>query len=262
MPLLDTTREVIRMVEEKSGFPVDVGVDPRLSTIAVVKMARGPIQMHRIVYNPNYSAQVDYTICFQCGFILRLFEHEPDKRVDFAGNGIGRSEVEKLLMDPGSGAQKMRMQKPQIMQLRDQLFDGIMMQLRSVPIGMRIDLWLLNQYSELREQQRASLLKQFRANVEILKPEYERTFPAKIYQPNLTMNIAYARFWADLNGEPNLARAYRNHSYTPNALALLKIYNEMPGDPTNDRNLIDAWANELGLQGWYNWVKYETPNTR
>ena len=27
MPLLDTTREVIRMVEEKSGFPVDVGVD-------------------------------------------------------------------------------------------------------------------------------------------------------------------------------------------------------------------------------------------
>ncbi len=259
MPLLDTTREIIRIVEEKSGFPVEVTSDARLSTIAVVKMARGAIRMHRITYNPMSSAQVDYTICFQCGFILRLFENEPDKRSDFAGNSSGRAAVEQLLMAPDSGVQKMRMQKAQIQQLRDQLFDGIMMQLRSVPIGMRVDLWLLNHYAELREQQRASLLKQFRTNAEILKPEYERMFPVEIYKPNLIMNIAYARFWADLSGEPNLARPYRNHIYTSNALVLLKVYNDTPKEASSDRNLIDAWANELGLQDWYNWVKYESP---
>ena len=112
---------MIALVEEKSGIPVRVTQDPKLPTIATVRMARkGSVPAHLIIYKPNPGELPDYQICFQCGFILRLFSNPPEKRFNLTDTPIGREEVEKMMMAPGGVASKYRLKKPQIEELRSQ----------------------------------------------------------------------------------------------------------------------------------------------
>ena len=70
MKLHNVTQQIIHDVELKTGYPVHVLPDEKLNTLAVVRMARGPMAMHVITYKPVAESTVDYMICFQCGFIL------------------------------------------------------------------------------------------------------------------------------------------------------------------------------------------------
>jgi hypothetical protein len=44
--LRDTTRKIISLLEEKSGYPVQVIEDPTLHTIAAMRIARGNMPAH------------------------------------------------------------------------------------------------------------------------------------------------------------------------------------------------------------------------
>jgi hypothetical protein len=70
------TRDVIKRVETTTGRPVLVQADPSLSVLATVKMARGTAPAHLVRFKPGSTAP-DYLVCFQCGFILRLFANPP-----------------------------------------------------------------------------------------------------------------------------------------------------------------------------------------
>jgi len=52
MKLRDTTRKIISRLEETSGYPVQVMEDPDLSTIAVIRIARGNMPAHILKYKP------------------------------------------------------------------------------------------------------------------------------------------------------------------------------------------------------------------
>jgi hypothetical protein len=62
----------------------------------------------------------DYLICYQCGFILRLFAIRASERVDVASTAEGRQVVHRLLTAPDGPGKKMAPEK--IEGLRDQLF--------------------------------------------------------------------------------------------------------------------------------------------
>ena len=38
---------------------------------------------------------------------------------------------------------------------------------------------------------------------------------------------------------------------------LLKLWDEIPEEPGNDKKLIDAWGTQVGLTGWYEFMPYE-----
>ena len=133
MGLRDVTRAIIAQVERASGYPVLVTEDRSLQTLAAVRVARGSAPAHSITYNPSVTTQPDYLIAFQCGFILRLFANPPSERCDFAPAAHGREIVHRLLSGPEGPARKLRLQPDVVEKLRDQLFDGLMVQLRSIP---------------------------------------------------------------------------------------------------------------------------------
>ena len=257
--LHEATQQIIHDVEVNSGYRVEVMADDQLGTLASVAIARGPLAMHVIRYNPNGNATVDYLIAFQCGFILRLFERASHERLSFASAAKGREETAKLLTAPGGTAQLYGLKPEHVAILRDQLYDGLMSQLSSIPIGLRVDLWLLNHYPALKEQQHASMLAQIKQGIEVARPEIERMFPHKLFRANMAMNIAYAQFWTNMTGEPNHVKVYRNHRFYRDGQALLELMNTIPPEVLNDRQLVDAWAKHLGLDGWYSWMKYEAP---
>ena len=73
MPLREITRSIIALVENLSGRSVVVSEDASLKTLAASRIARGANRIHTISFNPSVVREPDYLICYQCGFILRLF---------------------------------------------------------------------------------------------------------------------------------------------------------------------------------------------
>jgi hypothetical protein len=259
MTLREVTRTVIARVEEVSGCPVVVREDASLNTLAASRIARGENKIHTISFNPSAVSEPDYVICYQCGFILRLFGVPVADRVDLAGTAEGRQVVQRLLTASDGPGKKVKLPPESIETLRDQLFDGLMTQLRSIPIGFRVDSWILREYPALAPLQRDMAMRQVKDNLAVLSPDIKKIAPKKVYQSNVAMGAAFAEFWARYYGEPALSLPYKAAGFLKAGMELLTILDEIPDAPSADRDLVDAWGNYLSLTGWYRWVPYETP---
>ena len=259
MALREITRSVITLVENASGCPVVVNEDRSLATLAIARIARGANKIHSISFNPSAVSEPDYLICYQCGFILRLFGVAAVERVDLAGTVEGRQVVHGLLSAPDGPGRKLKLPTQSIEALRDQLFDGLMTQLRSIPIGFRVDAWIIREYSELAQLQRDTALRQIKDNLAALSPDVKKIAPTKVYQSNLSMSAAFAEFWARRFADPTLSLPYKAAGFYKVGVELLAILDEMADVPSNDRELVDAWGDYLNLAGWYRWVPYDAP---
>jgi hypothetical protein len=82
-------------------------------------------------------------------------------------------------------------------------------------------------------------------------------FPAKIYKANASMNAAFAAFWSQQWNDPALTAPYKVAGFLDTGLTLLKISGRIPDEPAFDVELVDAWAQELGLKGWYRTIPYK-----
>lgn len=247
MAILPCTKEIIERTEKLTGKPVLITEDRSLQVISRIETARGPAPMHILRYKPLSGGIPDYFICFQCGFVIRLYENPPDQRFDFAASPEASVRMESLLRG-----------HPGVSQLKDMLLNGLMTQLRSVPIGLRIDDWLFSEYTELRLQQVEGAKVQLRDNSRALSPEIKRMIPQKVFRPNAAMNAAFAAYWAESLSDSSITLPYKSSGLLPQGEALIRIFEKVGSSPTEDRRLVDSWAEELGLSGWYRWVPHRT----
>jgi len=260
LTLRQTTRDIIKLVEDKSGIPVRVTQDPKIPTIATVRMARkGSVPNHLVLYKPFPGESPDYQICFECTYILRLFSNPPEKRFDLIDTAKGREEVEKLLTVPGGIATKYRLRKAQIQELRSQFLSGLLVHLRSVPIGLRVSEWLATHYPELQPLEAEHVQKEFNINRQALEGEVKDATPSKVFRTAQAITAAYTLHWSEKLGKPEVFNPYRLEKFEEDARKLLDIYEQMPDDPTYDQALIDAWGKHLGLTDWYTWQLYQPP---
>ncbi len=258
MDLRQTTRDIISLVEERSGFPVQVLEDPNLPVIAQVRMARGTVPSHFILYKPE-GESLDYLICHQCGYILRLFANPPERRFELAATRISHAEIEKALLAPDGPVRKFNLGSDKITQLRTYFVTSIMIHLRSAPIGLRVSVWLADTYPELAEPQRTQVMSELAMAKATLKSDIREATPDVVYRPTQIINAAFAQFWAQRYDQPEIAAPYRFAGYEKDGQALLKIWHELPDDPLKDKELVDTWADYLGLRNWYTWIAYEPP---
>jgi hypothetical protein len=242
------TQGIIKQVEEVSGFPVEVIPDRSLKTYATVRMARGGIDRHIISYNPGVASQPDYLIAYQCGFIIRKFSVPPAERKEFAVLDSGKADVRRMLKGIPSSLMDA---------MTEQIYTGIMLQLRSFPTGLRVDDWILTNYPELSSLQNASIARQLGDNTQVLKPEIKRMSPPRIYDANVSMNGAFAIYWAKAAGDDSIALSYKSTAYFSASEQLMELWQEIPSDPSSDCRLIDSWGEYLGLSGWYQWISAE-----
>jgi hypothetical protein len=153
LSLLPTTREFLALVERETGYPVKLLEDPNLPTLAAIRIARGATPAHFLTYKPTRDDSLDYSICYQCGFVLRLFETPPEQRFDFACTARGRDEVSKEMVGPGGTLAGRGLSPADAEQVAGMVFDGLMTHLRSIPVGLRIADWIHANYPALRASQ-------------------------------------------------------------------------------------------------------------
>jgi hypothetical protein len=254
MNLRAATRELIKQVEESTGRPVLVQSDASLKVLATVRMARGSAPAHLVTYNPTGGDASDYLIAFQCGFIIRLFASPAPERFDFAGSKTGRSQtLEAVSAQPE--IKKLNLPISAVREYAGRIFDGLMTQLRSVPIGLRVDSWLATDFPELHELQRTFGFRQLQENQQILSAEVRRLAVSPIYEASTAMNAAFAAYWARTLDQPSLVLPYKATGIRRGE-DLLATWDAIHPHPVHDREVIESWGQTLGLAGWYEWVPY------
>lgn len=256
MNLRETTRDIIGQVEQQTGFPVQVIDDPDLTTTAVVHMARGSVPAHIVRYKPSNTQPPDYLICYQCGFILRLFANPPDARFELSSAPAGQTAVRDMVRTLFGRT----MTAAQVSSIAQQFYSNLMVHLRSVPVGMRIATWLADEYPELGQLERQQALADLRQAEEALQPRVQAITPDFIYRVTHTINAAHAIFWARRLKQKSLEQPYLGAGFHQPGGELLDIWQQTSSSPSHDRDLIDAWAQALDLAGWYQWTPYRSPS--
>lgn len=237
MPLHPATQQLIQKVEELSGKPVHVMEDSALKVMATVSPARREAPAHFLSYRPGTKA-VDYLVAYQLGFLVRLYSCPVDER----------HEVMALPHEQQQGITAMGLadSPPDFARM---MISSITQQLRTYPVGMRVDNWIWHHLPELRDQQEHSVHSQLAENARALAPEIRQKFPKPLLNANTTMNAAYAEVWGVLLDDNRYSIPYKPLGYGARAAELLVALRDVPDEPTADRILIERWASLIGLSG-------------
>jgi hypothetical protein len=250
--------EVISLIQEATGIPVEVTEDASLPNLAVVTASRPGIPFHLIRVNPNHG-EIDYLVVFQSGFLLRQASIAEALRWQFALSKVAIDAVSKMLAGPGGIASRFGIPSNSIRALASQMTSGLLVQLRSVPVGLRIDKWIYKDYPSLRELQKSSIISQCQTNLQALAPQIREMTPATIWKANCSMNATYAMYAAQILGDQSLVLPYRSTGIESEGQILFDLLESIPDSPEHDQALIDAFGQQLGVSDWYQFIPNETP---
>jgi hypothetical protein len=207
----------------------------------------------------------DYVVAFQCGHVLRLLSLREADRFQFATGDTATAWAVELVKDFQKAQKTQRrpaLPASVLSGFADQLISGLFTQLRSIPTGMRIDASLAADYPALADDQAEALAAQQQEALSCLSPQVRAMVPDQIVSASILLNAAYAIFCDRLLGTTQFQVPYAASGFKELAEALVKIFDDMPAEPSSDRALVDAWAREIGLDGKYAWVPLASGNSK
>lgn len=246
-------QQIVAELEAESGYPVVVQEVPSLPVLATAKAAtqRTPFSLIRV--RDDIGPTSEYTVAYQCGFLLRQAQLLPAERWDLTAPPSARVELSNLVREKAIQP----LDQPTVAAFAEQLLGGLMTQLRSAPLGLRIDSWLSSAYPVFDKQQRTSVGRQLQEAAAVLSPSVKAMAPGKVYAASVAMNAAVAVYWAHQWQDRTVAAPYKVSGYLDKAETLLKLFKETPESPAGDRTLINAWAAEVGISDWCAFVTRE-----
>ena len=252
----EKTRKLIAETEQMTGFQVAVTEDANIQTFATVQMAVWDRPSHLIRIHPKAPAAFDYYIVHYCRMIQRFFENPPEERHLFGMGEKGRYHFLKLLKSLPFAK---RMGEVAILPICEQLLAGFLTHLRTIPLGLRVDNWIFNEHPELIETQRLAIQPQLQDANRSAGNQFRSVCPPQVFDDTMAINAAFAQFWAEKWGQPELAVPYKASGHLAAGGKLLKILHDTPDSGRTDRALIDAWGVELGVTQWYAWIPHKNP---
>ena len=243
------TKGILARVEERTGKSIQFMRDEQLKVLATLQMARNGAGFHVLRYSPS-NEPLDYLIAYQAGYVLRLFENDPSARFDFAPKPDAGKEVAALVAPTLSMSSDDREALPKF---SDAVAQWALMTLRSLPIGMRIDRWIAEEYPEFLDLQRDSIAIQQQQNMGVVAFKMAKlTVPTTL----LALPAAHALFADQLDASGSFAVPFEATGLLTPGKELMRVWEEVPADASHDRELVDRWAEVLGMAGWYDWIPY------
>jgi hypothetical protein len=249
LPLLPETTQLMAKLEQLSHRRIEFMPVDSLPVLASLKIARHGASFHVLQYRPS-NDPLDYYVAQQVGTVLRMFELPEIQRFDFAGNDRGENAVESILR----ASSHLSSSDEAILPLfAKSVHHWAMMQLRSIPLGMRVDAWLYATFPNMRESIARGLGEQQQMNVQLLDQQAGGLSPPTNQFAPVT---AYALFTDRLLGT-SYEIPFKAAGALQDGRKLLNLFDTIQADPAHDRQLIDFWARQLGMTDWYQWVPYQ-----
>jgi hypothetical protein len=244
---LPSANQALAALEEATGKPVLIVDAPELGVLATIRRAGAEDSSHVLRIKGGTNRVADYLIVFECWMALR---DGPGPRAVLRDNPAVR---ERVISDCEQLHSHLPLAKAR--DLGSFIYDGLILQLRSMGPGLLVDRWIRQHCPDLHEAQELAIESEITNNLGALKPSTRANYPAKVYQASISMNAAYAIFGGDLLGKPYLAVPYISQGYGEKARRLIafSLDNRNSANEPADRQIIDSWAGELGISNWYYW---------
>jgi hypothetical protein len=241
----EAQQRALHELEEVGRTPVVLQEDAQLPNLARIQIASSTRRVHVLSYNPAATAVLPYLVCFQCGLAKRTLLTAADERFNAASTAETYSRVEKLVR------QKKSIPPHMVSTYTQMITDGLGTQLRSMPVGIRVDRDLYRDHAELRDQQRAAAERSMKENVGCLQPSIRAQAPDLFVQATAGMNAAFAATWSRLWDDESHVVPYRLAGFLDRGEELLASLDTIPESPTHDRELVSKWATVLGIDRLY-----------
>lgn len=249
MRFVAETKAILDQIEALSGRPVRFMEERDLPVLSTMQVARDGASFHVLRYRPS-DEPLDYRVAYQAAYTLRLFQCPEDERFDFVPLPEARAAARELV---AAGLPLSEEEESALGPFAAAVADWALLQLRSLPVGMRIDRWIRDTMPVLHSQQEAAIGDVQQQNLEATTKAVGRlTVPRHL----AATNAAHALFADQLLGKEWFAIPYRAMGLTDDGNRLVSLLGEVPADPRHDRQLIDRWADALGMRGWYRWAPY------
>lgn len=141
--------------------------------------------------------------------------------------------------------------------MRDQLLQGLITHLYSIAVGLRVSESLTIDYPELLEFESPHVERELKTNLEGLSDSVREIMPQEVFDATHRINAAYALYWENRLEQPEIINPYRLRGFESTGNELLKIFESISSDAAHDYELVDSWAECLGIRDWYVWTGYE-----
>jgi len=191
-------------LEQASGKPVIVQSDKSFSAHATIKIAGPDRPAHVLLYKPQFEAELPYLVAFQCALALRTIESTETARFDLTSTPNLQADVQRLVSEH-LRQNISKIPAAMVPQLVSQFANGLGLQLRSMPVAIRVDAMLFDDFPALRPLQRSSIERQLQEAMQALGPVVKAIAPKVIVDANVGMSNAFAKFWSKCWGEPQIA---------------------------------------------------------
>jgi hypothetical protein len=141
-------------------------------------------------------------------------------------------------------------------QFAEFLKTSLMTMVRSVPVGIWVDQDLRARFPDLRAAQEQAIRRQVDTQAQVVSPRVREDIPAPALRVNCAINAAFAKVWSVEFNEPGWCLPYVVDGSAAGGEALLGVLDGFLATPSNDRRVIQAWADHLGLGHWLKWIQH------
>src|SRR3972149_8450484 len=180
LKLLRSTRDILELITEKTLTPFSFIKKLDLPTLGSIKIARKSMLSHIIYYRDDNAGILDHLIAHECGHINRIFGVPPEDRKMVSS----RYENKRLALDQIAD-ELLRLSKvipiEKINKVSDMWFHAMIKQVTNIPVDMRIEKWLFDNYPELRKSQEVSIDRQMKECAAALSKRIQDLTPKRIY---------------------------------------------------------------------------------
>ena len=244
------TAQLIASVEEVSGFRVTIDTVDGIQESAQMISARPGYPFHLIRVNSAQRRYADYIVAVQCGMLLILWS-DP-------------ARVPALVADQAkcdywgkrwSGSKQMAsMPRESALRLATLHLQGLIQQLQSLPLEIRVARLIFESCPGLREMQHEMLTAYLRQLSEIFSPKFRQQVPQELFERNVAMSAALAKAWSELSASRLPIIPYEVTGYLEKGESLLAVVDARPGNTSgNHVATVDAWAGQLGMGSLFAW---------
>ena len=245
----------------KTGYRIDVVEDSSLEVVsAVSQMAwKHNRDYHLIKYRRQHPVILPHLLFHEMQHIaMEDVARKAGRNRYFGTTTATRAHALRVIQEDLDRLRKMNLDAAAIDKTIQAWVSGLANQLFNIPLDMVIEHALFEQQPALRPAQFLSLHDQHLENLTaVTDPNIKRRVPSRIYKSNVAMNCAYALFMDFLyQGRTDYAAPYRDTNVFNLGERLFKIWKDSLGvfEPGDEYILVDEFARELRLQGWYEWV--------
>jgi hypothetical protein len=258
--LLPDTYGLIRDVQEQTGRVVEILPEPAIRGRgrAIYVVTDPDPERHLVLYDPRERRHLDHLVAHECGHILRFAEAAPADRVVPVMTSERRDQAISQLLPELSALSRAGYPAQVLADVIPIWPSGTIAQLSDTPSDIRIEQWINCEYPGLRRIQQASLVGQAHELHLVAGRAVEQVTPRSIWNASNAMNYALVKAIAQLH--------YRNDLLTPYARSGARLMGEslfgmvdanIDEGLAADRWLSQRWAEDLGLQDWFEWRRLD-----